>query len=193
MWYNYPEYLESGVAGQNPTEWYGVDPVDGDGGDWIQVGAGSMYMQRDLTNDLVNLPLVKLKNDSADNDWAGLQCLAETVALADFTDGGGAAGTYALKTQIPAGAWVLQTIIQDVTGFAGDTSAALIVGDGTDTDRYNTSTLDVFTTIAAIDGGAVSGTKIHTTAKTVTLTITAGSDWGLVTAGALTIKIFYLR
>ena len=53
MWYNYPEYLESGVAGQNPTEWFGVDAVDGDAGDWIQVGAGSMYMYRDLTNDLM--------------------------------------------------------------------------------------------------------------------------------------------
>lgn len=193
MWYNYPEYLESGVAGQNPTEWFGVDAVDGDAGDWIQVGAGSMYMQRDLTNDLVNLPLVKLKNDSADNDWAGLQCLCETVALADFTDGGGAVGTYALKTQIPAGAWVLRTIIQDVTGFAGNTSAALIVGDGTDTDRYMTSTLDVFSSVAAIDGAAVSGVAIHTAAKTVTLTITVNSDWGLVSAGQLTIKIFYLR
>ncbi len=63
MWYNYPEYLESGVAGQNPTEWFGVDAVDGDAGDWIQVGAGSMYMYRDLTNDLMQLPLVKIKNE----------------------------------------------------------------------------------------------------------------------------------
>ena len=79
-----------------------------------------------------------------------------------------------------------------MTGFAGDTSAALIVGDGTDTDRYMTSTLNVFGDVAAIDGGAVSGTAIHTAAKTPVLTITSGSDWGLVSAGALTVKIFYL-
>lgn len=193
MWYNYPEYLESGVAGQNPTEWFGVDPVDGDAGDWIQVGAGSMYMQRDLTNDLCALPLVKVKNDSADNDWAGLQVLCETVTRADFTDGGSTSGTYNLKTQIPAGAWVLRTILQDVTGFTGDTSAALIVGDGTDTDRYNTGTPSVFTTAVAIDMGAPSGTQIHTAAKTVTLTVTSNADFTNVAAGQLTIKIFYLR
>lgn len=193
MWYNYPEYLESGVAGQNPTEWFGVDPVDGDAGDWIQVGAGSMYMQRDLTNDLCTLPLVKVKNDSADNDWAGLQVLCETVTRADFTDGGSTSGTYNLKTQIPAGAWVLRTILQDVTGFTGDTSAALIVGDGTDTDRYNTGTPSIFTTAVAIDMGAPSGTQIHTAAKTVTLTVTSNADFTNVAAGQLTIKIFYLR
>lgn len=193
MWYNYPEYLESGVAGQNPTEWFGVDAVDGDAGDWIQVGAGSMYMQRDLTNDLCTLPLVKVKNDSADNDWAGLQVLCETVTRADFTDGGSTSGTYNLKTQIPAGAFILRTLVQDVTGFTGDTSAALIVGDGTDTDRYNTGTPSVFTTATMITMGVPSGTLEHTAAKTVTLTVTSDADFTNVTAGQLTIKIFYLR
>lgn len=193
MWYNYPEYLESGVAGQNPTEWFGVDPVDGDAGDWIQVGAGSMYIQRDLTNDLCTLPLVKVKNDSADNDWAGLQVLCETVTRADFTDGGSTSGTYNLKTQIPAGAFILRTLVQDVTGFTGDTSAALIVGDGTDTDRYNTGTPSVFTTATMITMGVPSGTLEHTAAKTVTLTVTSNADFTNVTAGQLTIKIFYLR
>ena len=193
MWYNYPEYLESGVAGQNPTEWFGVDPVDGDAGDWIQVGAGSMYMQRDITNDLCTLPLVKVKNDSADNDWAGLQVLCETVTRADFTDGGSTSGTYNLKTQIPAGAFILRTLVQDVTGFTGDTSAALIVGDGTDTDRYNTGTPSVFTTATMITMGVPSGTLEHTAAKTVTLTVTSNADFTNVTAGQLTIKIFYLR
>ena len=193
MWYNYPEYLESGVAGQNPTEWFGVDAVDGDAGDWIQVGAGSMYMHRDLDNDLMQLPLIKIKNDSLDNDWTGLQCIGETVTFADFTDGGSTVGTYTSKLQIPAGAKVKDTLIQNVTGFAGNVSAALTVGDGTDVDRYNTSTLDVFSTVAAIDGGAISGTAIHTAAKNVVLTITVNSDWGLVTAGTLTFKVFFLR
>lgn len=193
MWYNYPEYLESGVAGQNPTEWFGVDPVDGDAGDWIQVGAGSMYMQRDLTDDLCTLPLVKIKNESLDNDWTGWQVVGETVSYTDFTDGGGAAGTYTSKLQIPAGALVYKTIIQNVTGFAGNTSAALTVGDGSTADRYMTSTLNVFANVAAIDGGAVSGTAIHTAAKNVVLTITANSDWGLVTAGTLTFKVIFFR
>ncbi len=192
MWYNYPEFLESGVAGPNPTEWFGVDAVDGDTGDHLMVGPGSQYMQRDLTNELMSLPLFKLKNDGANNDWHGVQMLCETVTRADFTDGGSTAGTYALKTQIPAGAWVLRTILQDVTGFTGDTSAVLIVGDGTDTDRYNTGTPSIFTTAVAIDMGAPSGTQIHTTAKTVTLTATSAADFTNVAAGQLTIIIVYI-
>ena len=191
MWYNYPEYLESGVAGPYPTEWFGVDVVDGDAGDWIAVGTGSRYMARDLTNDLTQLPLQKVKNDSLDSDYTGWQVICETVLRADFTDGGATAGTYTMKQSIPAGAFVYRTILQDVTGFTGDTSAALIVGDGTDTDRYMTATLDVFTTVVAVDGGAVSGTAIHITAKTPVITITSAADFTNVAAGRVTVKIAY--
>ena len=96
-----------------------------------------------------------------------------------------------MKQTIPAGAWVLRTILQDITGFTGDTTAALIVGDGTDTDRYNTSTLNVFTTAVAIDGAAPSGTQIHTAAKTPVITITSSADFTNVAAGQVTVKIFY--
>ena len=117
----------------------------------------------------------------------------ETVAFGAFTDGGGASGTYALQTTIPAGARFLNSLVSGITGFAGDTSAVLIIGDGTDTDRYNTGTPSVFVTAAAgVDLGAPSGTAWHAAAKTPTLTITSGSDWGLVTAGALTVTLFYL-
>jgi hypothetical protein len=191
MWYNYPEYLESGVAGPYPTEWFGVDAVDGDAGDWIAVGTGSRYMTRDLANDLTQLPLQKVKNESLDSDYTGWQVICETVLRADFTDGGSTSGTYVMKQTIPAGAWVLRTILQDLTGFTGDTSAALIVGDGTDTDRYNTGTPSVFTTAVAVDMAAPSGTQIHVTAKSVTLTITSAADFTNVTAGQLTVKIIY--
>jgi hypothetical protein len=191
MWYNYPEYLESGVAGPYPTEWFGVDAVDGDAGDWIAVGTGSRYMTRDLANDLTQLPLQKVKNESLDSDYTGWQVICETVLRADFTDGGSTSGTYVMKQTIPAGAWVLRTILQDLTGFTGDTSAALTVGDGTDVDRYNTGTPSVFTTAVAVDMGAPSGTQIHVTAKSVTLTITSAADFTNVTAGQLTVKIIY--
>lgn len=188
---NRPEVIQSGTAGPMPTDWFDVNTLDGTAYDFATAGPGSSYVKRDLTNDLAGLPVYKLKNTGATYDWGGLQCICERVALASFTDGGSTSGTYNLKTQVPAGAWVHRTILQNVTGFTGDTSAVLIVGDGTDTDRYNTGTPSVFTTATAIDMGAPSGTQIHTAAKTVTLTITSGSDWGAVTAGALTIKIFY--
>jgi hypothetical protein len=116
----------------------------------------------------------------------------ETVSYDDFTDGGAAVGTLDLATTIPAGAVFLRSLVTGITGFAGDTSATLTIGDGTDVDRYNTGTPSVFATAAAgVDMGAPSGTAWHTAAKTPKLTITSGSDWGAVNAGALTVTLFW--
>jgi hypothetical protein len=121
-----------------------------------------------------------------------IETYQETVAFGAFTDGGSTAGTLALSTSIPAGAVFLRSLVHGLTGFAGDTSATLTIGDGTDVDRYNTGTPDMFTTAAAgVDVGAPSGTLFHSAAKTPTLTITSASDWGLVTAGALTVTLFW--
>lgn len=116
----------------------------------------------------------------------------QTVVYTELTDGGSTAGTLDLSTEIPAGAVFLRSLVTDITGFAGDTSAVLTIGDGTDVDRYNTGTPSVFATAAAgADMGAPSGTAHHSAAKTPKLTITSGSDWGLVTAGALTVTLFW--
>jgi hypothetical protein len=117
--------------------------------------------------------------------------IEERVTLAQFTDGGSTAGTYQLKQSIPVGAKVLHTLVTDVEAFAGDTSAVLVVGDGTDADRYNTGTPSVFAAADMVAMGAVSGTAIHAAAADVTLTVTSGSDFGAVTGGALTIRIIY--
>jgi len=121
----------------------------------------------------------------------GLQALQFTVALADFTDNEDATGTYEHTVDIPKGAVVTRTLITDVTGFTGDTSATITIGDGTDADRYNTGTPSVFTTATDIDAGAISGTVYHAAAATPTVIITSGSDFGSVTAGSVTITIFY--
>ena len=183
---------ESGVLGALPQMWVGPDAVDGDAGAWIEAPVGSIYVQKDVTNQLAQT-WQKVKDSSHDNDWlpiGNVGVITETVARSAFTDGGSTSGTYALKTQLPIGAYVERCFLVDVTGFTGDTSAVIIVGDGTDTDRYNTGTPSVFTTVAALDLGAVSGTAIHTTAKTVTITITSASDFTAVVAGSLTIRLY---
>ncbi len=188
---NTPRFHESGVDGPAPVVWYGPNSVDGDAYPYLQAPPGSIYVQTGAQPR----SFVKLEAAGHDSDWAalgGIGTIVQRVSYTDFTDGGGAAGTLTLDGTIPVGAVVLKTAITGVTGFAGDTSAVLIVGDGTDTDRYNTGTLDVFSDVAAIDGGAISGTAVHATAKTPVLTVTSGANWGDVTAGALTVKIFYL-
>jgi len=120
--------------------------------------------------------------------------LEETVAYDDFTDGEGAVGTYQLTAgTIPVGAIVLGTKVLVGAGFAGDVSAAMTIGDGSDVDRYNTGTLDVFTTAATgIPSTAPSGLILHTAAATPVLTVTVDADWGSVTAGSVTVSIYYI-
>lgn len=119
--------------------------------------------------------------------------LSETVAFGAFTDGGGAVGTFDLTGTIPVGATYLSSAVTAVTGFAGDTSALLTIGDGSDVDRYNTGTINVFATAAnGIEAGIPSGVRYHATAATVKLTITTAADFTSVSAGSVTIERYYL-
>lgn len=114
------------------------------------------------------------------------------VTRAQFTDGGGAAGTFSLNVSIAAGDRFAFALITNITGFTGDTSAVITVGDGTDVDRYNTGTPSVFTTASqGVDMGVPSGTAWHTAAATPVLTVTSAADFTNVTAGSLTITLFY--
>lgn len=127
-----------------------------------------------------------------DGERARLVTYQETVAVTQFTDGGAAVGTYDLGTSVPAGAVFAQTIIDQITGFTGDTSAAITIGDGSDVDRYNTGTPSVFTTAAdGVDAGVPSGTKWHTAAKTPKLTITSNADFTAVVAGSVRVTLFW--
>lgn len=119
--------------------------------------------------------------------------ITATVAYDDFTDGGAAVGTFDLTPTIPAGATFLNSAVTAITGFAGDTSAVLTIGDGSDVDRYNTGTIDVFSTAATgAAAGAPSGTTYHTAAATVTLTVTTNADFTSVSAGSVTVELYYL-
>lgn len=118
----------------------------------------------------------------------------ETVTAAALVDGTGAAGTHTFTATLPAGAIVTQSTISALTGFAGDTSAVVTIGDGSDVDRYNTGTPDVFTTAAHISAGAVSGVAYNLTAVAPVVTVTSATDIGLVIAdasGSMVITVFY--
>ena len=123
-----------------------------------------------------------------------VEALTETHGFAEFTDGGGAVGTLTLQGSIPAGAVVLGTKVLVPEGFSGDVSAAMIIGDGDDTDRYNTSTIDVFTTAAAgVESGVPSGEKLQVAAVRPVLTVTTNADFTSVDAGEVTVSIYYIR
>ena len=111
------------------------------------------------------------------------------IGYASFTDGGGTDGTYTCGFTLPVGFFIERCWLTDVTGFSGDTTAVITVGDGSDADRLNTGTPSVLTTATSIDLGAVSGTALIATEFKPVLTITGAADWGNVSAGALTVKV----
>lgn len=119
----------------------------------------------------------------------------QSITRAEFTDGGSTAGTLDLSVTIPAGAVFLQSLITDIVGFTGDTSATIIIGvTGGDTDRYSTGTPSVFTTAAAgVDLGVPSGTKWHTAAAVPTVLVTSNADFTNVTAGSAVITLMWLE
>jgi hypothetical protein len=181
------------IYGAMPTDiWFGTLAIDGDAAPFILAPVGQVYVLKDLTNNLMQVH-IKRQHVPHDHDWGpiGLGVICETVTLSDFTDGGSTIGTYVMKQTIPVNAIVLKSTVSVESGFIGDTTATLQIGDGTDADRYSTGTPSVFTTDTAVDVGATSGTAWHDAAKSVTLTVTSGSNFTLVTAGTMTVKIFY--
>jgi len=130
---------------------------------------------------------------SADAANKQVKSVTEVVNLADFTDGGAAVGTKQLSVVIPQDAVFLAAAVKVPVAFLGDTSAVLIIGDGSDTDRYNTGTPSVFAVAAnGVAMGIPSGAMVHTAAVKPTLTVTTAADWGSVTSGRLIVTLYYI-
>ncbi len=183
------------VTGQQlPEIRTGLVAPNGDASPFKDMPVGSVYVQGNAAVTAYAKTWTKYAKNQRDDDWRqGMGVIVQRFVYTDFTDGGGTSGTLQLTEQIPQGAFVLRATLQNVTGFAGDTSAVITVGGGADADRYNAGTPDVFSDVNAVDLGAPSGTQIHTTANTVTVTITSATDFTSVSAGAATLCIYYLN
>lgn len=185
------EFLADVDTGTLTTAMRGLryDLADHNGIDVTSQGQKAVEVVRYISTTQARVKFV------TDGEKFGLRSYQQTVTVAEFTDGGSTVGTLDLGISIPAGAVYEQTLISGLTGFAGDTSATLQVGDGTDVDRYSTGTPSVFTTASAgIDAGVPSGTKFHSTAKTPKLTITSNADFTSVVSegnGAMTVTLFW--
>lgn len=148
------------------------------------------------TFEEISEPLAGVTKRRRVNAVPRVEVLEETHLASSFTDGGSTVGTKTMTGWLPAGAVILGTKVRVPAGFAGDTSAALTIGDGSDVDRYNTSTVDIFTTAAGgVQSGIPSGDKLQATAVRPVLTVTSAVDITSVIAGAgsVTVAIFYIR
>ena len=123
-----------------------------------------------------------------------IDSISQSVAFGDFTDGGSTSGTLVMNDAIPVGAIIMGAGVLVSAGFAGDTTATLQIGDGSDVDRYSTGTPSIFATAATgIQPGVPSGTKYVVTANTPTLTVTGTADFTSVSAGAMVVSIYFIR
>jgi hypothetical protein len=153
----------------------------------IDVTNGALYQNVSVTPEAPDWNLI------SGNGAAAVHFITQTVDFDDFTDGGAAVGTLQMTGSIPAGAIFLYSKVLVPAGFAGNTSAALTIGDGSDVDRYNTGTPSVFATAASgVQMGNPSGNRFHTAAIQPTLTVTANSDFTAVNAGQLVVTLFYI-
>lgn len=177
------------ILGPAPTFWSGESALDGSSYPWKEAAVGSVYIYR---TDNITVTYTKVSDTDDSADWVGEGVIYDVdVLYSDFTDNEDATGEYELPVQLPIGAYAPKVAVRNVTGFTGDTSAALTVGDGTDVDRYNTGTPSVFTTAAVVAMGAPSGTQDHAAAATVTLTVTSDSDFTSVSAGSLDVYVHF--
>ena len=119
--------------------------------------------------------------------------LHATIAFGDMTQVTTTL-TYEFTEDIPIGAIVLRCALSaPLVGFAGDTSATVTVGDGSDVDRYMAGTPNVFADIAGgLDLGAPAGVYYHAAAKTPTVIVTTNADASNVTAGSMIVEIYYV-
>ena len=119
----------------------------------------------------------------------------------DFTDGGGAAATLTLPMKLPAGTILRGMAGFVITGFTADTTAVLIVGDGTgngDTFCDDAGAVSVYTTGTYVAFDPARNAVNHadyvsalTAATSVVLTITGTADWGNVVAGEMIFRVMY--
>lgn len=125
-----------------------------------------------------------------------LSLLRETHTALEFTDGGAAAGTLLTTALLPAGAYVLFSVLFLPVGFAEDVSCTIQIGSAGQVAAYMTGTASIFTaTPAGLSTlGPPSGRQFQAAASAVKLTITSDSDITPVIAGAglLSVGVYYV-
>jgi len=118
----------------------------------------------------------------------------QKVDLADFTDNTDATGYVDLATQLPAGAIPLGFKAVVHTAFAGNTSAVIQVGVSGDLDRFSSVTdQSVFTAGVVGAGAPADAADGMNAAQTVRVTVTGGTDFTAITAGSMTVTVYYIE
>jgi len=124
----------------------------------------------------------------------GLRKAAEVVKASDFTDGGGASGTYTLNRQLPAGAFVLGVKAHVKEAFDDDSeTAALEVGIDGNADAFADG-IDISTSGVKGESGYDQTALYRAEATDILLTVTGNADFTSIAAGdgEMMVEVIYL-
>jgi len=121
-----------------------------------------------------------------------VQAITQDVALADFTDAEDATGYVDLDVPLPAGAVVLGSKVATSEGFAGDTTATVQVGVAGDLDAFSVVTTGSVLAAGTVVSAPVAAAAGRAAETTIRVTVTGGSDFGAITAGAATVTVKFI-
>lgn len=120
--------------------------------------------------------------------------LSESFVVGDFTDNADATGYVDFTGSIPVGAIVLGWKAVTATGFTGDTTAVAQVGVAGTLDRFSSITTNSVFAAGTVGAQPADDASAFCAAETTPrVTVTGGSDFGSVAAGATTVTLAYLK
>ena len=120
--------------------------------------------------------------------------VSQVLDIGDFTDNGDATGYIDFTSAaIPAGAIVVGWKAVVATGFTGDTTAVVEVGISGDTDAYSADATQSVLAVATVGSAAKEASAFVTAAATPRVTVTGGSDFGNISAGSMTLTVYYVE
>lgn len=128
----------------------------------------------------------------------GIRKIAQLVKYDEFTDDGSdAIGDLIMDKQVPAGSFILGCKATVKTGFAGDTTATMKIGTSKDAgDITGNTTINVLDAarnlVKASFISSDAGLIAVSSAQTVYIGVTGGSDFSDISAGLMLVEVYYL-
>jgi len=117
--------------------------------------------------------------------------VSQTLDYASFADNGDATGHVDLDSDIPSGSIVIGWKAVVATGFTGDTNATVELGRSGDTDAFSADPGQSVLAAATVGSAAKETEAFLAASTTPRVTVTGASDFGSISAGSMTVTIYY--
>ncbi len=119
---------------------------------------------------------------------------SQTLNFGDFDDNLDATGGILFDSFLPAGALVLGWKAVVSTGFQGNTTAVIKVGETGNDNRYSADETQSVFAAATVGSGALQAEAfVGAATSTPLVTVTEDSDWGDISQGSMVVSVFYVE